>query len=184
MYYHAQRAFDLLHGVAEDAYPGCLIEDEQFTASDTVKAFGIAQGNALTLILCDTTNVPDDQWSIQLSSGLIVDAPEVSNALVWANQKNRATSIGKYYCAVDWNNQLAAVVYENFIWAGLFNLVFDGPHGPGTFKILGDWVRFNLYNNVNAAANDIADLSQTKLGGQYFTPNEQGLWTLLQVASG
>lgn len=185
MYYHAQRAYDLLYSVAEDAYPGAIIESSILTPdnTETIAAFAIANGGALTLVMCDHTNIPDDQWSFQISSGLVIDSQNVSGALLWANSSNRRTSLGKYYCAIGRDNRHLAVVYENFIWAGLFNLVFDGPHGPGTFKTLGDWIRFTLYNNVQAAAENTAELMQS-IGGKYFTADEQGLMTLLQIASG
>lgn len=179
----ANNAIRLFRDVAEQAYPGSTFDVLMFTLSDTLRAFGIAHGGALTLVMCNTTNAVDEQWSVQISSGLAIHVPNPGSALQWANQRNRDTSFGRFYCAVDTQNDRAALVYDTYIWGGFINLLLDGPHGPGTFETLARWIKGVLLTMLQGAVEESAEAVRL-LGGQRFSADEDGLIALSVISSG
>lgn len=179
----AERAVMVLRKWAENDFPSGVLETDLFDLVDTQCGFGIHHGGALTLVWADVTDRPQDAWTVQLSSGLAIDVPDLGGPLQWANAANRQTVIGKYYCALAHDQGMSAVAYENSLPTLSFDLLFDGPHGPGTFQRLGGRLRGLLRNNVDAAAEGAAQVLGS-WGGRRFEPTEKDLVALFTVASG
>ena len=179
----AEEAVSALRTWAEGSFPGSTMDMSILDVTDTQWGFGIAAGGGLTLVWADVTNAEAGPWSVQLSGGLAIDVPDREGSLRWANNKNRGIAYGKCYCALAESQNLAAVLYENTLPGASFELIFNGPHGPGTFQSLVGWVRGILDLQVRCTAQDGADIINAH-GGKRFEPGESGLWTVFSIAGG
>ncbi|MET8816309.1 hypothetical protein ABZW47_30450 [Streptomyces sp. NPDC004549] len=177
-----ERAVGVLRQWAEDDYPSGVVDMTVFDLIDTQWGFGIHDQGALTLVWADITDRPADNWSVQISSGLAIDVPDLVGPVQWANAANRQVVIGKYFCALAYEQKMSAAVYETSLPTLYFDLLFDGPHGPGTFQRLGGWLRALQRNNVVSAAEGAREIIGS-YGGRRFGPTEADLIALFTVAS-
>ncbi len=182
MSHAAERAVDVLRAWAEGNFPGSVIEMSLFSVLPTQYGFGIAHQGGLTLVWADVTGAEQGPWSVQLSSGLAIDVPDVPGLVSWANDANRLVNVGKYFWRVAQAQNMAAVVYETSLAGVHFDLLFDGPRGPAT-QAIGSWLRGMQYNNVQSASDGHRELVAA-FGGRPFPSDEDGLTTLFVVASG
>ena len=185
MYAVARDSIVLLRNWAERNFPGCVLE---FSLLEVIRdqadldGFGIAHGGGLTLVLCNTTGIPDGQWSVQISSGLAVHIPDGISAVNWANEQNRQTPVGKYYCAIDREQGRGAAIFEIHLHATHFALLFNGSSSSEASQMLAGWIFGALQCGVTTAAQDGAALISV-CGGQRFDPDDNGLAALLMCVS-
>ena len=177
-----ERAVGVLRQWAEVDYPSGVFETDMFDFVPTQWGFAIHHQGALTLVWADITDRPADNWSVQISSGLALDVPDPGGSVLWANAANRQVVVGKYFCALAFEQQQSAVAYETSLPTLYFDMLFDGPHGPGTFQRLGGWLRALQKNNVDAAAEGAQEVLGS-YGGRRFERTEQDVMTLFTVAS-
>jgi len=183
MSHPAQSAVQVLQQWAEASFERVL-PFELLDLSPSIWGFGVSHQGGLTLVWCDVTDAsPQDSWVVTLTGGIALDVPDPVGALVWSNNRSRLGVHGKHYCAVAREGNAAAVVYEVSLTHVLFNLLFDGPHGPGTFQSLAGHARGLLNLVVQSAAEGGADVTGS-LGGRLFPPDEDGLTTLFTISSG
>jgi hypothetical protein len=177
-----ERAVQVLRQWAENDFPSAVLNMDLFDYVDTQWGFGIHHQGALTLVWADATDQPADSTSVQITSGLAIDVPDLEGPVLWANAANRQVLIGKYYCALAYEQKLSAVAYETSLPILYFDMLFDGPHGPGTFQRLGGRLRALQRNSVDAAARGAHEILGS-YGGRRLGPTESDLTALFTVAS-
>lgn len=106
--------------------------------------------------------------------------PDPRGALTWVNNMNRRTIFTKYYSVMSGDQSAAAIACEMSLSGVHFDLLFNGPHGPGTFQSLGGWARAMLNLLVQSTTEGCREIVGT-MGGGVFPPSDQGLMTLLGV---
>lgn len=122
------------------------------------RGLDIAVSHAGGIGLISAIGEPED-WSLAITSGVAVDVPDIVGSLDWVNSQNRRIEVGRYYCAINRGEGLAAVVHEETLPGSLLDMAHQGS------RSMALTVAFSVLVN---AAESSADLI-TKCGGRPFS---------------
>lgn len=87
--------------------------------------FSVIKDSGFTIIYQSIAEASSDKWPLYIVSGIAQDVP-ANDALFWTNQKNKTSRFGGVYrCVFDRNHEKAAIIYEAYIWNGLFKVYGD-----------------------------------------------------------
>lgn len=175
------RSVQFCRGYLERMYPGC-VGDHPLNVLPTFEGFTVHHGGALTLAHVETTEAQPGNWSMQISTGITVDAPEVTETVEWVNELNRPLRIGKYYSAITQDRSMCAVVYDTFNHGTLFEAWWANPDSP-TVSRIGTWVLNMVKNNVQSTPRDCAYAHQ-RWSGRPFQNTDADKMKLFAISSG
>ncbi len=175
----AERSIAVLRMYAEaPGAVGTVHEYSLFELAGMQSGFAVVHGGGVTLVRASRRA---GTWTnVFISAGLALDVPDVAGALRWTNEQNQRTQRGRYYATVSQDGSMAALVYEQTIWAGHLRHLLEGPHGPGTLDAIVGWVGSALTSAVEVAAASGSDALR-EFGGRRFPPDEDGFTTLFFV---
>ncbi|WP_330277832.1 hypothetical protein OG205_20460 [Lentzea sp. NBC_00516] len=165
----------------ERIYPGC-VGDHPIGVLPNFEAFTVYHGGALTLAYVDMTNAQPGLWTMQISTGITVDAPEVTATVEWVNDLNRNLRIGKYYSAITQDRSMCAVLYDTFNHGTLFEAVWANPESP-TVGQISNWVLNMVKNNVQSTPADCSFANQ-RWSGKPFQNTDEDKMKLFAISSG
>ncbi len=143
---------------------------------DTFNGFGVASPNALTLFFIDSTGSAGWNWTLSVYGGIAIDVPGVTDCLLWANQKNRRSALGKYHIATHREAGTSVLIADYSIMGAHVEAAVLRQSG------LAGHIRAQLENAVAWTDEDGREVLST-LGGRRFAHNEESLQTIFFAGS-
>lgn len=174
----ARDVLAFLQEYTDSAFPGARVDLSIFRASGgVIDGFALHHDGGLSLIYVDATETGSGgQWVLQMSTVLAVDVCDVIGALLWTNDRNRRSTVDRYYCVVNREASMCAVAADTSVASLLLSDFAEPPNVP-IVRLLTSLAR----NTVYTAAVEPLDLLK-RCPGRRLTISEQDLMTLFVVA--
>ena len=175
----AATAVDVLRSQVENRYPGAVYGIPIFDMAPNFCGFGVCYSGGLSIVYVDMTGIEGGQpWAVQISTCLAHQVPDISAMVNWVNDRNRCSTIGRYYFGVNGADGLGAIFYEEQVNSVLIGqaLQDNQPGMPLWSLILG--ICFAV---IGAGETDGAASSG---GGRSMTPTEDDFIVVFKSTSG
>jgi hypothetical protein len=97
----------LLRSYVDDHFPGAVVDHPVLHGY----GFAISHGGGLSVAYKDL----GEPGYLHLAGSVAIDVPDVTASLLWVNQRNRNTMLGRYYCAASRDGGQCAVVFDEAV---------------------------------------------------------------------
>jgi hypothetical protein len=178
--YDAQGALVLLQEYTDRFFPGARLDLPIFRATETgtVDGFAVWWEGGLSIFSVDATGAENgSQWVLQMCAVLAVNVSDVMRALLWVNDRNRRSTIDRYYCAINPDGTRCAVAADTAVSSVLLTDFLTPPNRP-IMNLLRSLARNTMYS---ASAEPEGLLKEC--AGRRLTTSEPDLMTLFVTAS-
>lgn len=177
----AQRALTLIRDHIDSRKLATLVAVPMIEAipGAPIDGFAAIGRGGMSLFFVDASNAGETgEWMLQMSTVVGVDCKDVTQALLWANDRNRRSAIDRYYCAITADYSMCAIAADTTMSSVLLDGFLEPLNRPivVALKSLAE-------NTLHTASAGAAELPQ-ELGCRQLTTSDQDLMTLFIVASG
>ena len=159
-------------------FPGTAIDSIAFKIFAGFTGFAIVHEGVPTVVYARTDSA--DPF-VFVSTCIRLDIPDVSRAMRWANDKNRASQSGRYYCVLDRDERIAALLSEASIPGPLVSVLEEWDVSSLGFRAALPYAASALrYTAGSAASNPDA----STLGGRVPPADDEFIAQLLMMTAG